>query len=40
MAKEGIEPQTSRILGNHLNDCAIANVMKTYPLSNYEFSTR
>jgi hypothetical protein len=29
MSKEGIEPRTSQTLGNHLTDCAIAEVTRT-----------
>jgi hypothetical protein len=30
MSKEGIEPPTSHALGNHLIDCAIADVTRTF----------
>jgi hypothetical protein len=30
MSKEGIEPWTSHAFGNHLTDCAIADVTSTF----------
>jgi hypothetical protein len=30
MSKEGMEPRTSHALGNHLTDCAIAGVTRTF----------
>jgi hypothetical protein len=30
MSKEGIEPRTSHTQSNHLTDCAIADVTRTY----------
>jgi hypothetical protein len=36
MAVVAIEPQTSRILGNHLPDCAIADVMTSFALGWYD----